>query len=50
MMMIPFVIGALDTVTIDKGTEGVWNKGTSGDHPNYSIIKIRQNTKKIPGD
>ena len=25
------------------------NKRTSGDHPNYSIIKIVQNTKKSPG-
>ena len=23
---------------------------TSGDHPNYSIIEIRQNTEKNPGD
>ena len=22
----------------------------SGDHPNYSIVKIGQNTKKSPGD
>ncbi len=26
------------------------NKRTSGDHPNYSVIKIGQNTKKSPGD
>ena len=25
-------------------------KGTSGDHPNYSIIKIGQNTEKDPGN
>ena len=24
------------------------NKGTSGDHPNYSIVEIGQNTKKHP--
>ena len=28
-----------------KGTGGVGNKTTSGDHPNCSIIKIGQNTK-----
>ena len=27
-----------------------WKKGTSRDHPNYSIAQIGQNTKKIPGD
>ena len=26
------------------------NKRTSGDHPNYSIIKNGQNTEKSPGD
>ena len=26
------------------------NKKTSGDHTNYNIIKIDQNTKKSPGD
>ena len=26
------------------------NKRTSGDHPNYSIVEIDQNTKKSPGD
>ena len=31
---------------IGTGTEGVGNKRTSGDHSNYSIIKIGQNTKK----
>ena len=34
----------------DKGTEGLRNKRTSGDHPDYSIIKIGQNTEKSPGD
>ena len=34
----------------DKGTEGFGNKRTSGDYPNYSIIKIGQNTEKSPGD
>ena len=26
------------------------NKRTSGDHPNYNIINISQNTEKSPGD
>ena len=34
---------------IGTGTGGLGNK-TNGDHPNYSIIKISQNTKKSPGD
>ena len=35
---------------IDTGTEGLGNKRASGDHPNYSIIKIGMNTKESPGD
>ena len=27
-----------------------WKLRTSGDHPNYCIIKIVQNTEKSPGD
>ena len=26
------------------------NERTSGDHPNYSIVEIGQNTEKSPGD
>ena len=33
---------------LGKGTEGFGNKRTSGDHPNYNIIKIGQNTEKSP--
>ena len=33
---------------MDTGTGGLGNK--SGDHPNYSIIKIGQNTEESPGD
>ena len=29
---------------------GLGNKRTSGDHPNYSIVAINQNTEKSPGD
>ena len=35
---------------IGTGTGGLGNRGTSGDHPNYSIIKIGQNTEKSAGD
>ena len=31
-------------------TGGLENKGTSGDHPNYSIVDIGQDTEKSPGD
>ena len=50
--VIPTVIGALGTVTKRFGTRtgGLGNKRTSGDHPNYSIIKIGQKTEKSPGD
>ena len=48
---IPIVI-ALGIVTkmIIKGTGGIGNKRTSGDHPNYNIPEIGQNTEKSPGD
>ena len=44
--------GALGTVTkiIDTGTGGLGNKRASGNHPNYSIFKIGQNTKKSPSN
>ena len=35
---------------ISKGPERIGNKNTSGDHPNYILIKIGQNTEKSPGD
>ena len=35
---------------IGKETGGLGNKRTSGDHPNYSFIKIGKNTEKCPGD
>ena len=46
------VIGALGTVTkiLVKKSRCIGNKRTSGDHPNYNITKISQNTEKIPGD
>ena len=33
-----------------KGTRRLRNQRTSRDHPNYSIVKIGQNTEKSPGD
>ena len=35
---------------IGTRTGGLGRKRTSGDHPNYRIIDIGQNTKKNPGD
>ena len=35
---------------IGTGTGGVEKKRTNGGHPNYSIIKIVQNTEKDPGN
>ena len=35
---------------INKGTGGLGNKKTSGEHPNYCIIDISQNTEKSHGD
>ena len=45
--VMPIVIGTLCTIT--NGHGGLGNKSTSGDHPNYSIVEIGQNTKKSPG-
>ena len=35
---------------INKGTGGLRNNWTSGDHPKYCINEIGQNTEKSPGD
>ena len=35
---------------IGQGTGGFRNKRTSGDHPNYSIVEIDQNTQKSSVD
>ena len=34
----------------DTRTGGLGNGRTSGDHLNYCIVEISQNTEKIPGD
>ena len=36
--------------SIGARTGGLGNKRTSGDHPDYQIIKIGQNTKISPED
>ena len=35
---------------IGTGTGGLGKKRTSGDHPNYSIVEIGQNTEEGPED
>ena len=35
---------------IGTGTGGLVKMTTSGDHPNYGIVQIDQNTKKNTGD
>ena len=45
MTIIPIIIGALGI-----GCGGLGNNRTSGDHPNYCIIEIGQNTEKSPGE
>ena len=35
---------------VNKGTEGLQNKRTCADHPNYCIIENGQNTVKSPVD
>ena len=49
--VILIIIVALGIVTkrINTGTGELGNKTRSGNHPNYSIIEIGQNTEKSPG-
>ena len=48
MTVMPIVIGVLRT--IPKGlVKGLEIKRISGKRPNYSFIKIGQNTEKSPG-
>ena len=46
--LIPSVIGSFGRLEKETGRNG--NRRRSRDHPNYSIIKIGQNTEKNPGD
>ena len=50
--VIPVVIAALGTIIklLLKWTGRLGNKRISGYHPDYSIIKIGQNTEKGPED
>ena len=50
--VVPIVNGELGSIPkgLIKRTGRLGNKRTSGDHPDDSIIKIGQNTEKIPGD
>ena len=52
MTVSPIITGALGTIpkVVIKGTGKLRNKRTNGDRPNYSIIKIGQNTAKSSGD
>ena len=46
---IPIIIGALGT--LPKGlVKWLEVMETNGDHPDYNIIDISQNTKESPGD
>ena len=49
---IPIVIGTIGTVTkaLVQRLEELEKNRMSGDYPNYSIVKIDQNTAKNPGD
>ena len=49
---IKIVINALSAVTegLIKGSGGLGNKRMSGDHTNYCIIELGQNTEKSLGD
>ena len=50
--IVPILIAAFGTVTkgLLKKTGELGNMRTSGDHPNYCIIEIGQNTEKSNGD
>ena len=50
--VIPFKTGALETIHkgLIRGDGRVGNRRISRDHPNYSIIKIVQNTETSPGN
>ena len=47
--VIPIVIGALRTIPKDQ-VKRFSNKKASEDYPNYSVVKIGQNSEKSPGD
>ena len=47
---IPIISGALGAVTEGLLKGGLGYEGTSGDHPNYAIIEIGQNSEKSARD
>ena len=52
VIVVPVIIGTLGTVTkgLLQGLEDLEITGRVGDHLNYSIIEINQNTEKSPGE
>ena len=52
MTVIPIVNGPLGTIPtcLGMGQRRCRNQRMSGDYPDYSIIKMGQNTEKSPGD
>ena len=48
--MISIVIGAFGTVNKSRESGGFGNRRTSGDHQNYSTVKIGHSTEKSPED
>ena len=48
--VIPIVVSALGTIPkrLVKGSGKHGNERTNREHPDYSIVKIDQNTKKSP--
>ena len=50
--VVPIIIGGTwnNPQGTGKWTGRLWNKRTRVDYPDYSFIKIGQNTEKIPGD
>ena len=47
MTVVPIVIDAQGIISVDV-VRRLRNQRTSGEHPNYCIIKIGQNTEKSP--
>ena len=52
MKVMSIVIDILERISKElvKETGRLGNQRTSGDHPDYSMIKIGKNTEKNPGD
>ena len=51
MIIVAIVIGvSVQSLKIDTKPGGLRNNATNGDHQNYYIIEIYQNTEKSPGN